>query len=120
MVVRAIRGAIQLEHDERTHLLKSTAELLAKMMHANNLDDDQLVSILFTVTKDINSEYPALAVKELGLEDVPVMCFVAMDVAGAKPMIISALINANMDSPRSEVNHVYLRGAEEIQIGVGQ
>ena len=72
MALRAIRGAIQLDSDEREHLLKLTAELLAKMMHANNMHTDQLVSILFTATPDITSEFPALAARELGLGDVDI------------------------------------------------
>lgn len=82
MVVRAIRGAVQLDSDEKTHLLKSTAELLSKMIHANNLHTDQLISILFTATPDITSEFPALAARELGLGDVPLLCFVEMNVVG--------------------------------------
>jgi chorismate mutase len=88
VALRAIRGAIQLETDDREHLLKLTAELLAKMMHANNMHTDQLISILFTATPDITSEFPALAARELGLGDVPLMCFVEMNVAGSMPRVI--------------------------------
>ncbi|NDC48836.1 MAG: chorismate mutase [Micrococcales bacterium] len=120
MVIRAIRGAIQLDSDEREHLLKLTAELLAKMMHANNLHTDQLVSILFTATPDITSEFPALAARELGLGDVPLMCFVEMNVVGAMPRVIRVMINAEMDVPRSEVQHVYLRGASALRLDIAQ
>lgn len=101
MAVRAIRGAIQLDTDEREHLLKSTAELLSKTLHANNVDNSSLISILFTATPDVTSEFPALAARELGLGDVPLMCFVEMDVAGAMPRVIRVLINAELDTPRS-------------------
>jgi chorismate mutase len=120
MAVRAIRGAIQLDTDEREHLLKSTAELLSKTLHANNLDSSQLISILFTATPDVTSEFPALAARELGLGDVPLMCFVEMNVAGAMPRVIRLLINAEMDVPRSEVKHVYLRGATALRLDLAQ
>lgn len=120
MAVRAIRGAIQLDVDEREHLLKATAELLSKTLHANNLDNSQLISILFTATPDITSEFPALAARELGLGDVPLMCFVEMNVAGAMPRVIRLLINAEMEAPRSEIKHVYLRGATALRLDLAQ
>jgi chorismate mutase len=120
MAVRAIRGAIQLDSDEREHLLKSTAELLSKSLHANKLDSSQLISILFTATPDITSEFPALAARELGLGDVPLMCFVEMNVKSAMPRVIRVLINAEMDTPRSEIQHVYLRGATALRLDLAQ
>jgi len=120
LVTRAIRGAIQLDSDEREHLLKLTAELLAKMMHANNLHTNQLISILFTATPDITSEFPALAARELGLGDVPLMCFEEMNVVGAMPRVIRVMINAEMDAPRAEVQHVYLRGATALRLDIAQ
>lgn len=120
MALRAIRGAIQLESDDREHLLKLTAELLAKMMHANNMHTDQLISILFTATPDITSEFPALAARELGLGDVPLMCFVEMNVVGSMPRVIRVMINADLDVLRSEVQHVYLRGAAALRLDIAQ
>ena len=106
MSIRGIRGAIQLDTDERSHLIKSTAELLTKILHHNNVNESQLISILFTATPDVTSEFPALAARELGLGDVPLMCFVEMDVAGAMPRVIRVLVNAELDTPRSEIQHV--------------
>ncbi|CAB4633413.1 unannotated protein [freshwater metagenome] len=120
MAVRAIRGAIQLDTDEREHLLKSTAELLTKTLHANNVDSSKLISILFTATPDVTSEFPALAARELGLGDVPLMCFVEMNVAGAMPRVIRLLINADLDVPRSEIQHIYLRGATALRLDLAQ
>jgi chorismate mutase len=120
MAVRAIRGAIQLDSDEREHLLKSTAELQSKTLHANHIDNSQLISILLTATPDVTSEFPALAARELGLGDVPLMCFVEMNVAGAMPRVIRVLINAELDVPRSEVQHIYLRGASALRLDLAQ
>ncbi len=120
MALRAIRGAIQLDVDEREHLLKSTAELLTKVLHANNIANGQLVDILFTSTPDITSEFPAVGARELGLGDVPLLCFVEMNVAGALPRVIRVMVHAEIDTPRSEIQHVYLRGATALRQDLAQ
>ena len=120
MALRAIRGAIQLDVDEREHLVKSTAELLTKTLHANEIENGQLVSILFTSTPDITSEFPAVAARELDLGDVPLMCFVEMDVVGAMPRVIRILIMVESDKDRSEIQHVYLRGAKALRQDIAQ
>lgn len=120
MAVRAIRGAIQLDTDEREHLLKSTAELLTKVLHANNLDNSALISIMFTATPDITSEFPAVGARELGLGDVPLMCFVEMNVKHALPRVIRIMVHAEMTQPRSEIQHIYLRGATALRQDLAQ
>ncbi len=120
MTLRAIRGAIQLDVDERQHLLKSTAELLSKALHVNDIDPSQLVSILFTATPDVTSEFPALAARELGLGDVPLMCFVEMNVKDAMPRVIRLMIWADIDKARAEIEHVYLRGATALRLDLAQ
>ena len=119
-MIRAIRGAIQIDADEREHLLKSTAELISKCLHANNIENHQLISILFTATPDITSEFPALAARELGLGDVQLMCFVEMNVKHALPRVIRIMINVDTDVARSEIQHVYLRGATALRLDLAQ
>ncbi len=119
-MIRAIRGAIQLDTDEREHLLKSTAELLSKTLHANNIDNAELISIIFTATPDITSEFPALAARELGLGDVPLMCAVEMDVARAMPRVIRLMLYVNTSMARGEIQHVYLRGAAALRLDLAQ
>jgi chorismate mutase len=119
-MIRAIRGAIQLDTDEREHLLKSTAELISKTLHANDLDTADLISIIFTATPDITSEFPAMAARELGLGDVPLMCAVEMDVARAMPRVIRLMIYANTNKARGEIQHVYLRGAAALRLDLAQ
>ena len=120
MTLRAIRGAIQLDVDEREHLLKSTAELLTKILHANEVDNGQLVSILFTATPDITSEFPAVAARELSLGDVPLMCFVEMNVAGALPRVIRIMVMVETEKSRAEIQHIYLRGAAALRLDIAQ
>ncbi len=115
MAVRAFRGAIQLDVDERSHLLKSTAELLTRMLHDNKVELADLISITFSATPDLRSEFPAVAARELGLEDVPLMCFVEMDVEGSMPRVIRIMLHAESKLQRSLVNHIYLRGAQGLR-----
>ena len=120
MAVRAIRGAIQLDADERDHLLASTRELVEAVMAANTLTRDQLISILFTVTADLRSEFPAVAARELGMGDVPLLCTTEIDVPGALPRVVRLMAHAEMDVPRSKVQHVYLRGAVALRRDIAQ
>jgi chorismate mutase len=120
MAVRAIRGAIQLERDERNHLLQSTAELVTKVLHANELSTADLISIWFTATTDITSEFPALAARELGLGDVPLMCSVEMNVDRAMPRVIRLMMHVETTRPRSEIQHIYLRGATALRSDLAQ
>ena len=120
MAVRAIRGAIQLDVDERQHLLASTRELVTEVLRANRLGTEALISILFTCTADVRSEFPALAARELGLGDVPLLCTLEVDVPGAMPRVVRLMAHADMDVPRQEVQHVYLRGAVALRRDLAQ
>jgi chorismate mutase len=120
MAVRAIRGAIQLDSDDREHLLRSTAELVTKVLHENNLSTAELISIWFTATPDVTSEFPALAARELGLGDVPLMCSVEMDVQGAMPRVIRLMMHVETKLSRSEIKHIYLRGAAKLRTDLAQ
>lgn len=115
MAVRAFRGATQLDADERTQLLNSTTELLTKMLQDNKIEVADLISITFSATPDLTSEFPAVAARELGLEDVPLMCFVEMDVQGSMQKVIRVMLHAESSLQRSEVLHVYLRGAQGLR-----
>lgn len=120
VAVRAIRGAIQLDQDEREHLLASTRELVTEVMTANALSSEDLISIVFTVTADLRSEFPALAARELGMGDVPLLCTVEIDVPGSMPRVVRLMAHADMDVPRGEVQHVYLRGAVGLRRDLAQ
>jgi chorismate mutase len=119
-VVRAIRGAIQLDADEREHVLSSTRELVASVLEANSLTKDDVISIFFTATADVRSEFPAVAARELGLGDVPLMCSQELDVVGAMPMVIRLMAHVNTTLSREQIKHVYLRGAVGLRRDLAQ
>ena len=118
--VRAVRGAIQLEADERDHVLASTRELVTAVLSANDLTKDDVISIVFTATPDVHSEFPAVAARELGMGDVPLMCTQELDIAGAMPLVIRLMAHVNTRRTRSEVTHVYLRGAAALRRDLAQ
>ena len=111
MAVRAIRGATQLEVDDRQHLLDRVSELVTAILADNDLHSDDLISIVFTATADVRSEFPAYAARQLGLVDLPLLCARELDVPGAMPRVIRLLAHAETRLSRAEVTHVYLHGA---------
>lgn len=111
MAVRAVRGATQLEADDRDHLLERVAELVTGVMEANRLEVDDVISILFTATGDLVSEFPAYAARQLGFSDVPLMCARELEIAGSMPRVVRLMAHVETDLARGEVTHVFLHGA---------
>ncbi len=120
MTVRAIRGAIQIDRDDRDEVMRATAELLSKMLHANEIDTDALISVYFTATPDITSEFPALGARQLDLGDVPLMCAVEMSVKGSMPRVIRIMAHVESETPRKYIQHTYLRGAVALRLDLAQ
>ena len=120
MAVRAIRGAVQLEVDDREHLLAGVDELIREILGQNDLATDDLISMLFTATPDLRSEFPALAARRLGIGDVPLLCTQELDIDGAMPRVIRVMVHAETDRTKAEVRHVYLRGAAALRRDLAQ
>ena len=111
MAVRAVRGAIQIDRDDRDEVLEATTELLTAVLHRNELVPDDLISVVFTATPDLTSEFPAYAARQMGITDVPLLCATEIAVPGAMPRVLRLLAHVETDLPRADVRHVYLRGA---------
>jgi chorismate mutase len=109
--VRAFRGATQLSADTKEDMRSAVVELLKEMLSVNSLGHEDLISILFTATPDIQSDFPAAGVREFGLVDLPLICAQELDIKGALPRTIRLLIHANSSLSRAQISHVYLRGA---------
>lgn len=120
MAVRAVRGAIQLDQDERGHLLSSVEELIVALLKENSFDAEDLISVVFTATPDLHAEFPALAARQLGIGDVPLLCAQEIDVAGAMPRVVRVLAHVETDAPREAIKHVYLRGAAGLRRDLAQ
>jgi chorismate mutase len=111
----ALRGATTVEADIPATVMSRTKELLSALLERNGVDHDQLVSIIFTSTKDLRSAFPALAARELGLGDVPLLCAGELDVLGGNPNTIRVLIHCYSTLPRASLRHVYLHAAKHLR-----
>ncbi|MFE3603741.1 chorismate mutase [Streptomyces sp. NPDC059096] len=123
MAVRAVRGAVQLERDESGHMDTQVKQLLTAIMERNGLTADDLISIWFTATPDLHSDFPAAAARGLGLAgmaDVPLLCAQELDIAGALPRVVRVLAHMESDLPKAEVAHVYLGAAAALRKDIAQ
>ena len=110
-VISGIRGAIQIDADLRELVIEGTRELMDAVLTRNHIGVEDIISVLFTVTPDLCSAFPATAAREMGLHEVPLMCATEIDVPGAPPRMIRLLAHVESSLARSAVQHVYLRGA---------
>ena len=120
MTVRAIRGAIQVDANDRDAILEGTAELVTAVMTRNDLTPDDVISVLFTVTPDLTAEFPALAARKLGFHAVPLMCATEIPVKHAMPRVVRLMAHVETDRARDQIQHVYLRGAVALRQDIAQ
>lgn len=120
MAVRAVRGAIQVDANERDEILKGTSELVTEVLDRNGIDPADLISIVFTATPDLTAEFPAYAARLLGLTDVPLLCTTEIAVPGSMPRVLRLLAHIETSLTRAEVRHVYLRGAGALRTDLPQ
>jgi chorismate mutase len=120
VAVRAVRGAIQVDADEREAILDATTELLREVLERNHLAAEDLISVVFTATPDLRSEFPAYAARQMGITDVPLLCAQEIDVPGAMPHVLRLLAHVDTELSRHDVRHVYLRGAAGLRTDLPQ
>ncbi|QEG39469.1 Chorismate mutase AroH [Roseimaritima ulvae] len=112
---RGVRGATTVEANDRDQILTATRQLLALVMRRNQLVPEDIASVTFTVTKDLDAEFPALAARQLGWLDVPLLCSYEVAVSGSLPLCIRVLIHWNTDRRQDEIQHVYIKGAKALR-----
>lgn len=115
MAVRAVRGATQLDSDTREQMLDRVAEMVRGVMEANDITVDDFISIIFTSTSDLTSEFPAYAARVLGFHDVPLVCARELEIEGSMPRVVRMMAHVETDLPRADVTHVYLHGAANLR-----
>jgi chorismate mutase len=113
----ALRGATTLDDDTRDEVMHRTTELLAAMLERNGLNSDHIVSLLFTATDDIHAEFPAAAVREAGISDVPMICARELAIEGRSniPLCVRVMAHVYTELPRAQLRHAYLRGARQLR-----
>lgn len=115
MSVRGIRGATTVDADEPEHIAQATEELLLDLIRANDVAVDDIISIIFTVTPDLRSAYPAAGARRLGWTSTPLLGATEMDVPDGLPRCIRVLMHVNTDRPAAAIAHRYLRGARTLR-----
>lgn len=113
--VRALRGATTAERDEPEAVVRATRELLGEMMTRNEVSPEDLISLVFTSTPDLVSEFPAVAARSLGISDVPLLCAAEIAVPGALGRCIRILMHLETPRTRDQLRHVYLNGATQLR-----
>jgi chorismate mutase len=115
MACRGVRGATTVERNDREEILKATRQLLALMIRRNNIDKLDVASAIFTTTPDLDAEFPALAARQLGWLEVPLLCGHELSVPGSLTLCIRVLVHWNTDRAQNEIEHIYIRDAVRLR-----
>lgn len=115
MMIRGVRGATTVEADTRDEILTATRQLLALMIRVNEIRGEDVASALFSVTADLNAEFPALAARQLGWLEVPMLCTHELSVPGSLPKCVRILVHWNTEKTQSQIQHVYIREAVRLR-----
>ena len=110
-MVRGIRGATTVENNDATEIREATQELLQLILSENGLCTEDLVSAIFTVTPDLNADFPASSAREIGWELVPLLCATEIPVPGGLSRCIRVLLHVNTTCCQTEIRHIFLRNA---------
>jgi chorismate mutase len=114
-VCRGVRGATTVKSNDRDAILRATRQMLALAIRRNQIDTADIASALFTVTSDLDAEFPALAARQLGWLEVPMLCGYEIRVPGSLPLCIRVLLNWNTTKTQSEIEHIYIHEAIKLR-----
>jgi chorismate mutase len=114
MQLFALRGAVDVEHNDAAEILDATTELMKEIMARNGLSPEAVVSCVFTATHDLDAEFPAVAARAVGFDRVPLLCAQEIPVPGAMPRVIRVLIHYRAGEDHAP-EHVYLRGTRALR-----
>lgn len=114
-MVRAIRGATTVENNNKEEIWDATEEMLMEIVRENDLKKEDMISITFTLTQDLNACYPAVRAREMGFTNVPLMNMCELPVPGALEKCIRVIIETNQDKSLDEIKHIYLRNAKKLR-----
>lgn len=115
LVCRGIRGATTAESNTAEDILEATREMMQILIRLNGLEPEHVVSAIFTTSPDLNATFPAVAAREIGWNEVPLMCAHEMDVPASLQKAVRVLLQINTTKTPSEIRHVYLKGARQLR-----
>jgi chorismate mutase len=114
-MTRAVRGAITVEKNNKKEIFEAVRELIVEIIKINKIAYDDIVSMFFTMTKDLNAVFPASAVRDMGIVNIPLMCSNEINVKGSLKKCIRVMIYINTDKNNDDIKHVYLRLAKKLR-----
>lgn len=114
-MLRGIRGAILVKNNTKSAIFSSTKRLLRKMVGVNKIEINNIASIFLTATVDLNAEFPASAVRQMGWREVRLLCAQEIDVPSAMRRVVRALIHVNTNKSQKEVKHLYIGEAKSLR-----
>lgn len=115
MGIRGIRGAVDVAANTKEAIAAATQTLLRRMVEANGVNTTQIVSVFFTVTTDLNADYPAAAARSMGWTTIPLLDAQEMEVPGGLPRVIRVLMHVESDKSHDQIEHVYLGAAQSLR-----
>jgi len=116
MKVLAIRGATTVTSNNKSEILKETSKLIETIILKNSLNIDDIISICFTMTKDLDAVYPAVAVREiLDIHDIPMLNYEEKHIQGSLNKCIRVMMYINTDKNKCDINHIYLNNAKNLR-----
>ena len=115
MKVRGVRGATTSDSNSRQDILLAARDLITGIIEANEIVVDDVASILFSTTADLNAEFPAVAARNLGFTNTALECLVEMNVPGSLARCIRVLMHVNSDKQQKEIRHIYLKNAKSLR-----
>ncbi len=114
-VCRGVRGATTASANTREAILEATADLVQRLVAANDIQTEDIASVMFSTTPDLTAEFPAVVRMQIGWQDVALECYQEMGVPGGLQRCIRVLIHWNTRRSMREIVHVYVRGAEGLR-----
>jgi chorismate mutase len=115
MPCRGVRGATTVPSNTRDEILTATRQLVALMIRRNGIEPKDVASAIFTTTPDLTAEFPALAARQLGWLEVPLLCGHEIATPGSLPRCVRVLVHWNTDLPQKAIQHVYIRDAVKLR-----
>lgn len=109
-----------MEANSTEAISAGTKELLSEILKANGLAVEQVISVILTATPDLNAAFPAAAAREVGFEATPLLCAVEIDVVGALPRVVRAMVTVESEVKASDISHIYLAGAKALRRDIAQ
>ena len=119
-MVRALRGATTVEANDANQIIVETGVMLRRIVEENKLDAEDIISVIFTVTEDLNAAFPAVAARQLGWTSTALMCTKEIDVPGSLKKCIRVLMHINTEKGKDELKHIFLKEARALRPDLSQ